>query len=792
MAVPLQGAIVLALYLAYRLCNNWRKLSHAPGPMLAGLTDLWRAWHQYNGRLRSELVRLHERHGPVVRYGVRSISISDPAVVDVVYGGRAGFTTADSYEVLVGISNGKEIRSLVSTADEARHAALRRSVAGAFTATNTLDYEPWVDATIADLVAVLSTRALVDLPEIMLYYSMDAAGRFSFGATLGCLAANADVGGVAQVIRDRLAHWGHWGALPGLERLVYRNWFAVRVKRAPSSMVALAFTKLRERTDHPDGPARAPDLLGRFIESSGTYPDILDTPGIVGMLMSIISGAGDTTASSTTAALYYLMKDAERLARLRAELSEAGIGRATPAYSQVAKLVYLNAVIKEAMRLFPVINGAIERKVPVGGASIAGVFIPEGTSVGCSPAALHLNPAVYGHDAQLFRPERWLSTDGEALRRMEAAHMGFSRGRRVCIGQHIATMQMKKALAVLMMNFDMALSDPKSTLDADFSPQVTQTLLSMIMSSTAVMLEEPKHTIRLPSGQTVTIQSETSIDADEIPIIDVSAIWSDDLEAKQAVAEQVREACSRIGFFYAQHPGIDPEYARRAFEQGKRFCDLPMEKKLEVDTARVPNEYVGYHKMQGYNRNGRKQQGRPTLTPADLSEAFNWAYDAAYDPEAIDTTEPSLSIWPSDLPGFKEGMYAYHTQLLQFARRLTKIFALALHMPEDFFDEYVKQPEAGMRIIHYPEQDASATDQNGIGAHTDFECFTVVTLDGNEGLEVLSKGGYWVKAKIVPDAFVVNVADCFMRQTNDFFVSTVHRVVNRSGRDRYSLPFFFG
>lgn len=69
----------------------------------------------------------------------------------------------------------------------------------------------------------------------------------------------------------------------------------------------------------------------------------------------------------------------------------------------------------------------------------------------------------------------------------------------------------------------------------------------------------------------------------------------------------------------------------------------------------------------------------------------------------------------------------------------------------------------------------------------------MVTQDSTpSGLEVLSKSGHWVKAPPVPGAFVVNIADCFMRQTNDYFVSTVHRVVNRSGRERYSLPFFFG
>ena len=86
-------------------------------------------------------------------------------------------------------------------------------------------------------------------------------------------------------------------------------------------------------------------------------------------------------------------------------------------------------------------------------------------------------------------------------------------------------------------------------------------------------------------------------------------------------------------------------------------------------------------------------------------EAFNWGYDAKYDPIALDKSEPSTSIWPNDLPEFKDAMYRYHSQLLMLARRMTRTFALALHMPEDYFDEYVQRPEAGQRICHYPIQE---------------------------------------------------------------------------------------
>jgi isopenicillin N synthase-like dioxygenase len=113
-------------------------------------------------------------------------------------------------------------------------------------------------------------------------------------------------------------------------------------------------------------------------------------------------------------------------------------------------------------------------------------------------------------------------------------------------------------------------------------------------------------------------------------------------------------------------------------------------------------------------------------------------------------------------------------------------------MPERSFDDYVRKPEAGMRILRYPEQKHSIDEQNGIGAHTDVECFTIVTQNSVGGLEVLSKDGDWIKAEPIPGSFVVNIADCFMRQTNDYFVSTVHRVINKSGKERYSVPFFFG
>lgn len=76
----------------WRLYNNWKQLNHVPGPLLTGLSDYWRAWHQRRGELRDKLVELHKQYGPIVRYGVRSVSVPDPSAIGVIYSDRAGYT----------------------------------------------------------------------------------------------------------------------------------------------------------------------------------------------------------------------------------------------------------------------------------------------------------------------------------------------------------------------------------------------------------------------------------------------------------------------------------------------------------------------------------------------------------------------------------------------------------------------------------------------------------------------------------------------------------------------------
>ena len=331
-------------------------------------------------------------------------------------------------------------------------------MAKAFTPTSVLDYEPVIDEAIPELIQALSEQQVVNICQTLTFATIDTAMRVSFSESLGFLKSRSDVGGLIQMIRNHFYHWGWWSSIPGLERLIFRNPIAMRQSRPALGLVAVAVRQIQARTSSSplEKSEQKLDLLHNFMQASHEHPEALSPAGIIGMLSSTIAGAGDTTATTMTAIIYYLLRNPACLTTLQNELDHAYLSE-TPSYAQVQHLPYLSAVIRESMRLFTLITFPLERVVPSPGATICGAFFPTGTTVGCMPQAIHLNSAAFGSDAAVFRPERWIGASGEKLREMEAAHLGFSRGRRVCLGQNIAVLQMKKIVAAVVGKFDVSL-----------------------------------------------------------------------------------------------------------------------------------------------------------------------------------------------------------------------------------------------------------------------------------------------------------------------------------------------
>ena len=146
--------------------------------------------------------------------------------------------------------------------------------------------------------------------------------------------------------------------------------------------------------------------------------------------------------------------------------------------------------------------------------------------------------------------------------------------------------------------------------------------------------------------------------------------------------------------------------------------------------------------------------------------------------------------WP-ELPGFRAAYERYYAEMELLARELSRLFALALGLSEDWFDASIDRHHSNLMANYYPADDRPAGEIR-LSQHSDWGNLTILLQDESQsGLQVLSGRGEWLNVPVVPGAFVINIGDLLARWTNDRWVSTVHRVVsNGAGGERYSLPFF--
>jgi len=181
--------------------------------------------------------------------------------------------------------------------------------------------------------------------------------------------------------------------------------------------------------------------------------------------------------------------------------------------------------------------------------------------------------------------------------------------------------------------------------------------------------------------------------------------------------------------------------------------------------------------------------------PADLKEGFYIGEELAEDDPRVlaGRFNHGANQWPTELADFRPTMERYRDAMNALAARLMGAIALSLQLPEEHFAGFCRNSMSTLRLLHYPPQPANAAPgEKGCGAHTDFGGLTLLLQDQNPGLQVWDRHSKsWTHAAPVPGTYVVNLGDMIARWTNDQYRSTLHRVVNISGRERYSVPFFF-
>lgn len=270
--------------------------------------------------------------------------------------------------------------------------------------------------------------------------------------------------------------------------------------------------------------------------------------------------------------------------------------------------------------------------------------------------------------------------------------------------------------------------------------------------------------------------SSRALSFDEIPVVDIAPLV--DGSDPMKVAREIGHICEHVGFLYVRNHGVPRPLIDDAYSMARRFFARPFEEKNALNVVHSGPTLRGYIPTYGENVDPGKSR--------DFKECFDLAQ---HEEEVSPFFGPNPM--PDEPPGFKQVFEAYHAEMLALSRKLVSAIALSLDLPADHFAKMQRHPITVQRLLHYPPQEGEVRESEiGIGAHTDYGFLTILSQDRNGGLQVRNREGQWISAPPIEDTFVVNIGDLVQTLTNDRYVSTLHRVVNTTGADRYSLPFF--
>jgi len=273
-----------------------------------------------------------------------------------------------------------------------------------------------------------------------------------------------------------------------------------------------------------------------------------------------------------------------------------------------------------------------------------------------------------------------------------------------------------------------------------------------------------------------------------LPIVDIAGLRSDDSAARMEVGRAIRAACLDQGFLYVTGHGIDPALVDEVYARSREFFESPIEARMAVSCEGDPIRR-GYEPL-------RAQRLEPGTAP-DLKESFYIGREiAANDPRPLaGQFDCGPNRWP-DLPAlnpqnWRSAMERYFAEMLTLGRTLYGGLALSLDLTPDYFETLCDEPHCTLRLLRYPPQpDRANPNQRGIGAHTDFGGLTLLSQDGVGGLQIHDGDDGWIDVPPLAGAYVINLGDMIARWTNDRYRSTLHRVINRSAQERYSVTFF--
>ncbi|KAJ4350772.1 hypothetical protein N0V95_004449 [Ascochyta clinopodiicola] len=465
---------VVAVYLADKY-RRYDRLRHFSGPFGTGWSEFWHS--RVILGLHSHLAYKHvnDKYGPIARVGPNELVTSSPELLAHMNAVRSQYTRSYWFNAATRVEPGKD--HVFSQLDEQKHTKRRQQMAAGYSGKENLSLEPDVDGRLQELLTLIRSKYVstsagsrpMDLARKVQYFTLDVISTIGFGEAFGDLQADADLNDYIKSGEQGLTIVTISAAL-GLTK--YLQWPPLARLLGPSEKDRSGFGKMmgvaRKLIDSrleksTDGRS---DMLASFMHHGLSKEDLFSEA-----VLQILAGS-DTTATAIRSTMLYLIAHPRVYYRLQAEIDAAVDSGAAPGIVQDAtlrNLPYLQAVVREGLRIFPPVTDVVPKKVPEGGDRVTvdgkQYFLPGGTDVSYNAWGVHHDKAMFGEDADRFRPERWLleenSVNEDKLNAMRrTTEMIFGYGKYQCLGKPIAWLEITKTVFEFIRHFDWGLAHP--------------------------------------------------------------------------------------------------------------------------------------------------------------------------------------------------------------------------------------------------------------------------------------------------------------------------------------------
>ncbi|KAI5459011.1 pisatin demethylase [Mariannaea sp. PMI_226] len=444
---------------------QWFKLRQFKGPASCGLSKIWQLRQSRAGTIHVGLMDVCEKYGSIARIGPNDLVTNEPDLWKRIFSVRSQYRRSEFFDAFrwdpsTDIS--------LTMKDNTKHAEEKAKLVHGYSGKDVASFEEKIDENLQAFCRLIDEKYLssaqesrpFDMARKIQYYTLDAAMDIAFGKPLGCLEHDSDVFDYIHAVDSGFQKIAVVSTYPGLVKVLGSPLFkwilpsdkdeagVGRIMREARNAISARFTSEGEiiPTDDILGSWLKHDLSGDQAQAEAT---------------ALVVGGSDSTAASIRTIILYVIANSRVNAALIKEISE--VRPSSPIQlAETNNMPYLQATIKESMRIFPPIGSPLFRKVPKEGEDFNGQHIPGGTNLGMDYWGLYRkNKELWGGDPEVFRPERWLDAEPERLREME--HMIqyiFGYGRWQCLGKTIAMMEINKAAIELIRRYEFEIVDP--------------------------------------------------------------------------------------------------------------------------------------------------------------------------------------------------------------------------------------------------------------------------------------------------------------------------------------------